>query len=70
MARSEKKTDNQEVGAIDHDSYVDCRGTKVITPRERILFIMSTTRTVCALLGALAQAISLYLIYWLRIHHQ
>lgn len=70
MAGPEEKTDNQESGSIDHDSYVDCRGTKVITRRERVLFTMSTIRTVCALLGALAQAISLYLIYWLRIHHQ
>lgn len=70
MARSETQTNNQENGSYDHDAYVDCTGTKPVTPRERVLFTMSTIRTVCALLGAVAQAISLYLIYWLRIHHQ
>ena len=70
MAGAEAQTNGKESGGVDYDSYVDCRGTKVITPREHKLFMMSTIRTVCALLGALAQAISLYLIYWLRIHHQ
>ena len=69
MARAEAEASNKESGGIDHDSGVDCRGTHPITPRERVLFTMSTIRTVCALLGALAQAISLYMIYWLRIHH-
>ena len=68
MAGAEKKADNQESGSIDYDSYVDCRGPKVTTPRERVLFAMSTIRTVCGLLGALAQALSLYMIYWLRYH--
>jgi hypothetical protein len=68
MARSEEETNHKEVGSIDHDSYVDCRGSKPLSHRERILFAMSTTRTICALLGAVAQAISLYMIYLLRYH--
>lgn len=69
MAGTEAQTNSKENGSYDHDAYVDCSGTKPVTSRERVLFTMSTIRTVCALLGAVAQAISLYMIYWLRYHH-
>jgi len=59
MANTEAQTGNQEVGSIDHDSYIDMTG------REKVLFSMSTIRTICALLGALAQAIVLYKVYHL-----
>jgi hypothetical protein len=57
VARTEKKTNKQESGVIDHDSYID------MTHREKVLFTMSLVRTICALLGALAQAIVLYKVY-------
>ena len=59
MERTEAQTDNQEGGVIDYDSYIGMKG------RDRVLFTMSTIRTICALLGALAQAIVLYKIYHL-----
>ena len=67
MATSQTQTAIQE-GGVDYDSGVDCRGTKPVTRREHILFGMSTLRTVCALLGALAQAIVLYKVYHLGGH--
>lgn len=68
MATTKTKTSNQENGAVDYDSYVDLRGKKPLTHREHILFTMSTIRTMCALLGALAQAIVLYKVYHLGGH--
>jgi len=68
MAASKKKANREESGSIDHDSGVDCRGTRPVTPRERTLFMMSMIRTICALLGALAQAIVLYKVYHLGGH--
>lgn len=59
MERTETQADNQKSGTIDHDSYIDMTG------REKTLFTMSTIRTICALLGALAQAIVLYKVYHL-----
>ena len=59
MERAETQADNQESGVIDHDSYIGMKG------RDRVLFTMSTIRTICALLGALAQAIVLYKVYHL-----
>lgn len=62
MAGTETKAVNQENG-IDYDSYVDCRGTEPMSRREKVLFLMSSIRTFCALLGALAQAIVLWKLF-------
>lgn len=59
MATSKTQADSEESRVIDHDSYIGMKG------RDRVLFTMSTIRTICALLGALAQAIVLYKIYHL-----
>ena len=62
MATTETESNSQE-NFIADESDIGPAGKGPVSPRERILFSMSTVRTICALIGALAQAIVLWRVF-------